>query len=77
MSGIPVSLLHNAKQRELTAVQAELMTHCRTLEQNVRQMLARIDSSKIADPAWLTIARSHLQIGMMCVNRSITRHDFF
>lgn len=47
------------------------------MENNLRHLIKFIETGGDADAAWLTIARTHLQIGMMCARRAITRQDFF
>jgi hypothetical protein len=73
----PTSLMHAARERAGTLEQEELLAHCRSLEGQIRQVIRRIEAGKNYDAAWLTHARSHLQIGMMCAVRAITRQDFF
>ena len=73
----PPSLAQEA-QRRLSVAHEEKMAHCKTMENNLRHMLLFIqESSGEVDPGWLTIGRTHLQIGMMCIRRAITRQDFF
>jgi hypothetical protein len=75
--GAPPSLAQAANDR-LTVAQEEKLAHCQTIENNLRHMLRFIqESSGEVDASWLTIGRTHLQIGMMCIRRAITRQDFF
>jgi hypothetical protein len=75
--GAPPSLANAAKEKQLSVDQTEKLEHCRTLENNLRHLLKFIQEGGEVDAGWLTIGRTHLQIGMMCIRRAITRHDFF
>jgi len=75
--GAPASLAHEARRRELSVDQQERIAHCDTVENNLRHLIKFIETGGDLDAAWLTIARTHLQIGMMCARRAITRQDFF
>lgn len=76
--GAPASLAHEARRRELSVDQQERLAHCDTIENNLRHLIKFIEAGAgDIDSAWLTIARTHLQIGVMCARRAITRQDFF
>jgi hypothetical protein len=71
MSGAPVSLLHQAAR---TAAQESMLIHSGQVDDAIRQLLRHADHVGV-DPRWLALARDHLQIGLMCVNRAIMRQD--
>jgi hypothetical protein len=75
--GAPPSLAMAADRRQREAATEELLTHSRQLERNIRHTLKVIEVTKDFDPQWLAAARVNLNIGVMCLNRAITRQDFF
>jgi hypothetical protein len=79
--GAPASLAVEAKRKQLSVDQAEKLAHCQTAENNMRHLLRFVQEhgadGDAVDAGWLTIGRTHLQIGMMCIRRAITRQDFF
>jgi hypothetical protein len=74
MSSAPVSLAHEAHR---THEQESALIHSHQVEDAIKHLLRHAERSGNIDRQWLTIARHHLQIGMMCVNRAIMRQDFF
>lgn len=73
-AGAPISLAHHASR---SLEQEEAMIHSSQVEDAIRSLLRHAEKNPSTDRQWLTIARHHLQIGMMCVNRAIMRKDFF
>ena len=72
--GAPLSLAHQAAR---THEQESALIHSHQVEDAIKHMLKHCERNSNIDRQWLTIARHHLQIGMMCVNRAIMRQDFF
>jgi hypothetical protein len=74
VSGAPLSLAHQAAR---THEQESALIHSHQVEDAIKHLLRHAERNVAVDKQWLTIARHHLQIGMMCVNRAIMRQDFF
>lgn len=73
----PVSLAHQAEQRELTAEQEVFLARCRLLEDEIRHLIKAVELARQFDSVWLTHARSYLQLGVSCLRSSIARRPFF
>lgn len=62
--------------RELTDIEVDLVNNLKDWEKQVDQLLRELGRDHVEDPAvgrWLSLARTHIETGLMFAVKSITR----
>lgn len=78
-AGLKAEVIENpafAKRPELNAEQADLMLHVGDMRRGLGEMVAEIGDTD-ASKRWLGIAATHLQMGMMAIERAILNDTAF
>lgn len=63
--------------RELSKEEIELINQIKDLGEELQLLLLNIEASGLADPRWIDIARTNMQLGSMAAVRAVAKPNSF